>query len=58
MRSLLPLALAGLMRVSGVLAADEPPSCGLDNKCPEDKPCCSREFLRSLSRSRSGASPR
>ena len=39
--SLLPLALAGLTHVAGVFAADPPP-CSLDNKCPEDKPCCSR----------------
>lgn len=41
--SLIPLALAGLMHAAGVLAADDPPSCGLNKKCPEDKPCCSRE---------------
>lgn len=41
--SLLPLALTGLMQVTGVFAADDPPSCGLDKKCPEELPCCSRK---------------
>lgn len=43
--SLLPVALTGLLHVVGVLAADEPPSCSLDKKCPKSAPCCSRESL-------------
>lgn len=31
------------LSVSAVLAADKPPSCDLDNKCPEKYPCCSRK---------------
>ena len=39
--SLIPVALAGLASFTGVLAAGQ--KCSLDNRCPEDKPCCSRE---------------
>ncbi|RJE17739.1 Cell wall [Aspergillus sclerotialis] len=41
MRLFSSLLLASLS-VSTVLAADKPPSCDLNNKCPEDKPCCSQ----------------
>ncbi|GAB1321029.1 putative glycosidase CRH2 [Madurella fahalii] len=39
-RPLLPLG-AALLGATTVLAQD-PPSCSLDNKCPEEAPCCSQ----------------
>ncbi|KAK3374633.1 concanavalin A-like lectin/glucanase domain-containing protein [Podospora didyma] len=39
-RSLLPLGVA-LLGATAVLAAD-PPTCGLDKKCPKEAPCCSQ----------------
>lgn len=33
---------AALLGATAVLAVD-PPSCGLDKKCPKEAPCCSRE---------------
>lgn len=40
---LIPSLLLASLSVTTVLAADKPPSCDLDNKCPEKYPCCSRE---------------
>lgn len=40
--SLLPIALTGLLQVTGVFAADDPPSCALGKKCPKSAPCCSQ----------------
>lgn len=40
LRSLLPLGVA-LLGATSVLAVD-PPSCGLDKKCPKEAPCCSQ----------------
>lgn len=34
------VVLAALLGASSVLAT----KCSLENKCPEDSPCCSREF--------------
>lgn len=42
-RSILLSIGAALFGVSSVLAAQT--TCSLDNKCPEDAPCCSREFF-------------
>lgn len=41
-RALLPLG-AALLGATAVLAQNPPAECGLDKKCPEEAPCCSRE---------------
>ncbi|KAK4463863.1 concanavalin A-like lectin/glucanase domain-containing protein [Cladorrhinum samala] len=40
LQSLLPLGVA-LLGATSVLAQD-PPTCGLDKKCPKETPCCSQ----------------
>ncbi|KAK3994234.1 concanavalin A-like lectin/glucanase domain-containing protein [Cladorrhinum sp. PSN332] len=40
LRSILPLGIA-LLGATSVLAVD-PPSCGLDKRCPKEAPCCSQ----------------
>lgn len=48
--SLIPIALVGLLQATGAFADDDAVSCGLDNKCPEEMPCCSRESYTFTSR--------
>ncbi|KAL2261303.1 hypothetical protein VTK26DRAFT_4445 [Humicola hyalothermophila] len=40
-RSILRLA-AALLGASSVLAQQDPPTCGLDKRCPKEAPCCSQ----------------
>lgn len=37
-----------VIAASSLVVADNPASCGEGNKCPEDTPCCSREWTTDL----------